>query len=143
MIEAKLAAIAPPTSEMQLPQPGSVARPEYAPGERVELLQRIRRLLKQRDAVLVAHYYTDEDLQWVADETGGYVSDSLDMARFGNEHSASTLVVAGVRFMGETARFSTRKNVYSCLRWRRNAPWILPARPSSSYPSVISILSAP
>jgi quinolinate synthase len=40
----------------------------------------------------------------IAEETGGFVSDSLDMARFGHEHPASTLVVAGVRFMGETAK---------------------------------------
>ncbi|HEX2795981.1 MAG TPA: quinolinate synthase NadA, partial [Immundisolibacter sp.] len=39
-----------------------------------------------------------------AESSGGYVSDSLDMARFGNEHPASTLIVAGVRFMGETAK---------------------------------------
>ncbi|MGD8926385.1 MAG: quinolinate synthase NadA, partial [Thioalkalispiraceae bacterium] len=43
-------------------------------------------------------------LQRLADETGGFVSDSLDMARFGHEHPASTLLVAGVRFMGETAK---------------------------------------
>ncbi len=86
------------------PLPGSTPAPEYAPGEREELTARIKRLLKEQDAVLVAHYYTDEDLQRVAEETGGYVSDSLDMARFGNEHPASTLVVAGVRFMGETAK---------------------------------------
>jgi quinolinate synthase len=72
--------------------------------QRQALIGRIKRLLKARDAVLVAHYYTDEDLQLIADETGGLVSDSLDMARFGNEHPASTLVVAGVRFMGETAK---------------------------------------
>jgi quinolinate synthase len=54
--------------------------------------------------VLVAHYYVHEDLQRLAEETGGYVSDSLDMARFGHEHPAKTLVVAGVRFMGETAK---------------------------------------
>jgi len=89
---------------MQLPLPGSIARPDYAPGERDELIARIKRLLKEKDAVLVAHYYTDSDLQMIADETGGYVSDSLDMARFGNEHPATTLVVAGVRFMGETAK---------------------------------------
>jgi quinolinate synthase len=89
---------------MDLPLPGSVARPDYAPGERDELIARIKRLLEEKDAVLVAHYYTDADLQALADETGGYVSDSLDMARFGNEHPASTLVVAGVRFMGETAK---------------------------------------
>lgn len=68
---------------------------------------RIKRLLKQKDAVLVAHYYTDSVLQELAEETGGCVSDSLEMARFGNQHSASTLVVAGVKFMGETAKILT------------------------------------
>lgn len=72
--------------------------------ERPALVARIKRLLKAKDAVLVAHYYTDEDLQALAEDTGGYVSDSLDMARFGHEHTATTLVVAGVRFMGETAK---------------------------------------
>ena len=88
----------------EFPLPGSTPEPEYAPGEREELIARIKRLLKEQDAVLVAHYYTHEDLQRLADETGGYVSDSLDMARFGNEHPARTLIVAGVRFMGETAK---------------------------------------
>ena len=75
-----------------------------APDERAELFARIKQLLQQQDAVLVAHYYTDPDLQILADETGGYVSDSLDMARFGHDSKASTLVVCGVRFMGETAK---------------------------------------
>jgi quinolinate synthase len=68
------------------------------------LKDRIRRLLKERGAVLVAHYYVDADLQDLAEETGGCVSDSLEMARFGRDHAAQTLVVAGVRFMGETAK---------------------------------------
>ncbi len=80
---------------------------ELAQGEREELMDRIRKLLKEQNAVLVAHYYTAPDLQILADETGGYVSDSLDMARFGKEHPAQTLVVAGVRFMGETAKILT------------------------------------
>lgn len=71
---------------------------------REELRARIRQLLVDRDAVLVAHYYTDGDIQELAEETGGCVSDSLEMARFGRDHPASTLMVAGVRFMGETAR---------------------------------------
>ncbi|HWR87682.1 MAG TPA: quinolinate synthase, partial [Acidiferrobacterales bacterium] len=78
--------------------------PHPSPAERQRLLDKIKRLLKERDAVLVAHYYVHEDLQRLAEETGGYVSDSLDMARFGHEHPAKTLVVAGVRFMGETAK---------------------------------------
>jgi len=68
------------------------------------LKQDIRRLLKEKQAVLVAHYYVDSDLQDLAEETGGCVSDSLEMARFGRDHPAQTLVVAGVRFMGETAK---------------------------------------
>jgi quinolinate synthase len=72
--------------------------------ERLRLRARIAGLLKQRNAVLVAHYYTDPEIQSLAEETGGCVSDSLEMARFGKEHPATTLVVAGVRFMGETAK---------------------------------------
>ena len=66
--------------------------------------EQIRELLRQRDAVLVAHYYTDPEIQSLAEETGGCVSDSLEMARFGRDSEASTLLVAGVRFMGETAK---------------------------------------
>ena len=76
--------------------------PELA--ERNALKDKIRRLLKEKGAVLVAHYYVDADLQDLAEETGGCVSDSLEMARFGRDHAAQTLVVAGVRFMGETAK---------------------------------------
>ncbi len=76
----------------------------YSGARRDELVDKIERLLVDRDAVLVAHYYTHNELQKIADQTGGCVSDSLEMARFGNEHDASTLVVAGVRFMGESAK---------------------------------------
>lgn len=72
--------------------------------ERDALRAEIKQLLVAQDAVLVAHYYTEPSIQALADETGGYVSDSLDMARFGHDHAARTLVVAGVRFMGETAK---------------------------------------
>ncbi|MFT8274927.1 quinolinate synthase NadA [Kerstersia gyiorum] len=65
---------------------------------------RIKALLQRENAVLVAHYYVDADLQDLARETGGCVGDSLEMARFGRDHDAATIVVAGVRFMGETAR---------------------------------------
>jgi quinolinate synthase len=98
---------APSSSAPRIPSwpiPGSVGQPDYTPGERETLIDEIKGLLKEKDAVLVAHYYTDEDLQMIADTTGGTVSDSLEMARFGNQHPASTLVVAGVRFMGETAK---------------------------------------
>ncbi|WP_372777863.1 quinolinate synthase NadA [Litorivivens sp.] len=72
--------------------------------DREAQIERIKALLQARDAVLVAHYYTDPEIQALAEETGGCVSDSLEMARFGRDHPASTLVVAGVKFMGETAK---------------------------------------
>jgi quinolinate synthase len=77
---------------------------ELSLGEKAALKMRIKHLLKEQQAVLVAHYYVDADLQELADETGGCVSDSLEMARFGRDHPANTVVVAGVKFMGETAK---------------------------------------
>ena len=68
------------------------------------MIKRIKALLVEKNAVLVAHYYTDDIIQQLAEETGGKVSDSLEMARFGFRSEATTLVVAGVRFMGETAK---------------------------------------
>ena len=74
------------------------------PAERTAARERAAALLKAQGAVLVAHYYVDGDLQDLALATGGIVADSLEMARFGRDHPAQTLVVAGVRFMGETAK---------------------------------------
>ncbi len=68
------------------------------------LRSEIKSLLEANRAVLVAHYYTAPEIQALAEETGGVVADSLEMARFGKQHEAETLVVAGVKFMGETAK---------------------------------------
>lgn len=67
-------------------------------------IKSIKKLLKHRDAVMVAHYYTHPEIQKLVEETGGCVADSLEMAQFGTKHSASTILVVGVRFMGETAK---------------------------------------
>ena len=64
----------------------------------------IKQALKDNNATLVAHYYVSSDLQKLAEESGGIVSDSLEMARFGQNSDADTIVVAGVKFMGETAK---------------------------------------
>lgn len=72
--------------------------------EKKAIAAEIEAWLKKRHAVLVAHYYTHGDVQELAERTGGCVADSLQMARFGRDHAATTLVVAGVRFMGETAK---------------------------------------
>ncbi|WP_072054364.1 quinolinate synthase NadA [Aliivibrio fischeri] len=75
--------------------------------EKVEYISKIKQLLKDKNAVLIAHYYTDPEIQALAEETGGFVGDSLEMAKFGNRHEAKTLVIAGVRFMGESAKILT------------------------------------
>jgi quinolinate synthase len=94
-----------------LPNP-ETRHPPLPAARRQALKQQIAQELRARDAVLVAHYYVDGDLQDLAMDTGGCVADSLEMARFGRDHAAKTLVVAGVRFMGETAKIlSPRKRV--------------------------------
>ena len=79
-------------------------RPLLSSAHKAERRAEIRGLLKQKNAVLIAHYYVDAELQRLAEETGGFVGDSLEMARFGQNHPATTVVVAGVKFMGETAK---------------------------------------
>ena len=69
--------------------------------------QQIKQLLIDKNAVIVAHYYTDPLIQALAEETGGVVADSLEMARFGSRHEAEALIVVGVKFMGETAKILT------------------------------------
>tara|TARA_B100000683_G_scaffold6285_2_gene6978 strand:- start:177 stop:1172 length:996 start_codon:yes stop_codon:yes gene_type:complete len=67
-------------------------------------LNEIIKILRVNDAKIIAHYYVDEILQKIAEDTGGFVSDSLEMARFGQQQKESTLIVAGVKFMAETAK---------------------------------------
>lgn len=80
-----------------------------SPEQEKALKDEIKALLKRENAVIVAHYYTDPLIQALAEETGGCVSDSLEMARFGRDHEASTLLVAGVKFMGETAKILSQE----------------------------------
>ena len=82
-------------------------RNKLSPEQERSLKDRIKERLDQENAVIVAHYYTSPAIQALAEETGGCVSDSLEMARFGHDHPARTLIVAGVKFMGETAKILT------------------------------------
>ena len=94
------------TARASLPKP-------LAHRQKNALIDEAKMLLRARDAVLVAHYYVDSDIQELADATGGCVADSLEMARFGLAHKARTVLVAGVRFMGETAKIlSPEKQVF-------------------------------
>lgn len=67
----------------------------------------IKKLLIEKNATIIAHYYTDSIIQQLAEETGGFIGDSLEMAKFGNRCDADTLLIAGVRFMGESAKILT------------------------------------
>ncbi len=83
------------------------------PQKSCELMQEALAFLKEKDALLIAHYYTHPHLQELAEMSGGIVSDSLDMAKFGAQSKQKNLIIAGVYFMGETAKIlSPDKNVY-------------------------------
>ncbi|MFL2780251.1 MAG: quinolinate synthase NadA [Gammaproteobacteria bacterium] len=64
----------------------------------------IKKLLIDKNGVLISHYYVDQEIQKLTEETNGCVSDSLQMAKFGQETDADLLVVSGVKFMGETSK---------------------------------------
>ena len=64
----------------------------------------IKQLLLKNNAKIIAHYYVDEQVHRLAEDTGGFVGDSLEMARYGSKQKETTLIVAGVKFMGETAK---------------------------------------
>ncbi len=93
---------APKIETIEYPFPAKPA--VLSDAEKAQYKARIKQLLIDQNAVLVAHYYTDPEIQALAEETGGCVSDSLEMARFGRDHPAKKLIVAGVKFMGETAK---------------------------------------
>jgi len=80
---------------------------KLSPEQERSLKDQIKARLERENAVIVAHYYTSPAVQSLAEESGGCVSDSLEMARFGHDHPAETLIVAGVKFMGETAKILT------------------------------------
>ncbi|MCK4870807.1 MAG: quinolinate synthase NadA [Gammaproteobacteria bacterium] len=85
-------------------------QPPHLSADKTQFYRReIQRLLAEKDAVLIAHYYVDAEIQRLADETQGFVGDSLEMAKFGAKHKATTLIIAGVRFMGETAKILSPK----------------------------------
>lgn len=82
--------------------------------EKQQYMHEIQELLKQHNACLVAHYYVDSEIQELAEKTDGFVGDSLAMAKFGLESECDTLVVAGVRFMGDSAKILSPKKKFLC-----------------------------
>lgn len=68
-------------------------------------LKKIAELKKERNAVIMAHYYVDGQVQEIAD----YVGDSYYLAKVAKNEKANTIVFCGVRFMGESAKILNPK----------------------------------
>ncbi|MHB9054943.1 MAG: quinolinate synthase NadA [Paludibacteraceae bacterium] len=68
--------------------------------EKQELIQEINRLKKEKNAIIMAHYYQTDDIQDIADVVG----DSLALAQWAAKTDAAIIVLCGVHFMGETAK---------------------------------------
>ncbi|NNF98697.1 MAG: quinolinate synthase NadA [Desulfobacteraceae bacterium] len=93
--------------------PKTSAPPPLPPHEKERLIRDLVQQFNEIDATLVAHYYTDTIVQELAEACGGFIGDSLEMARFGAQTDAGVIIVAGVRFMGETAKIlSPEKRVF-------------------------------
>ena len=76
-------------------------------------LEEVKKFLDANDAKLISHYYVDSEIQRLTEDTGGCVADSLQMAKFGTEQTEKNLIIAGVRFMGETAKIlNPEKKIY-------------------------------
>ena len=83
------------------------------PANKDDLFESITYNLKKNKASVVSHYYVDPLIQEITEETGGFVGDSLEMAKFGSRCESENLIVCGVKFMAETAKIlSPEKSIF-------------------------------
>lgn len=77
--------------------------------EKEKLIEEIKRLKEEKNAVIMAHFYQNSDIQDIAD----YVGDSLALAQWAAKTTADIIVLCGVHFMAETAKIlSPEKRVF-------------------------------
>ena len=83
------------------------------PANKDDLFESITHNLKKNKATVVSHYYVDPLIQEITEKTGGFIGDSLEMAKFGNRCKSENLIVCGVKFMAETAKIlSPEKSIF-------------------------------
>ena len=78
--------------------------------EPIDLKEEIRRLCKEKEAIVLAHYYTTGDIQEVAD----FIGDSLALARKAAQTNAKIIVMCGVHFMAETCKLLSPDKLVLC-----------------------------
>ena len=71
----------------------------------MSIVSDIEKLKKEKNAVILAHYYVDEDVQDVAD----YIGDSFYLSKVATKVSQDRIIFAGVEFMGESAKILNPK----------------------------------